>query len=270
MCESAASFVDEVLKGGKPAIQTGFSNLDTALDGGLHSELYVIGARPGLGKTSFALQMAGNIAKKGVDVLYFTFCESVTQLVTKTLSRLVSLDLEKEQIIVDQIWGKGAISEEILKKYEEIGTNLFYFTGTPDMGVKEIRKVIGIHRKMREKTPVVIIDFLQALANDVNKNVSELMRLCRELNTPIIAISAIGRGTYNAAISHASFTEGIERSTDVLIGLQYKGKEKIEDNQKNWKNGQMIQAKMLKNRHGACKDTFYKFYPDIHFFQEEN
>ncbi|MCL2355466.1 MAG: DnaB helicase C-terminal domain-containing protein, partial [Oscillospiraceae bacterium] len=68
-----------------PAIPTGFKNLDDALDGGLREGLYVLGAVPSLGKTTFALQIADYIAKQGRDVLIYSLEMTKIRLTARSI-----------------------------------------------------------------------------------------------------------------------------------------------------------------------------------------
>ena len=106
--------------------------------------------------------------------------------------------------------------------------------GIGDIGVEQIRAAVDKHIRLTGRTPVVVIDYLQILApadikasdkQNTDKAVLELKRLSRDKKLPVLAISSLNRENYNAPISMTAFKESgaIEYSSDVLLGLQYKG-----------------------------------------------
>lgn len=225
---------------------TGFTHLDRMLDGGLYAGIYTLGAISSLGKTTFCLQIADNIAKCGGDVLIFSLEMSKYELMAKSISRhsywasRTSKDYEAattRDILSNRyrrsIKQKEAILEAIAQ-YGEYGDHIFIKEGIGNLGVSDIREAVRLHiRKMRRK-PVVLIDYLQILAppephltdkQATDKNILELKRLSRDENIPIIGISSFNRENYNSPINLASFKESgaIEYSSDVLLGLQHYG-----------------------------------------------
>ena len=103
-----------------------------------------------------------------------------------------------------------------------------------DIGAAQVRDTIARHLSLTGRQPVVIIDYLQLLAphepratdkQNTDKAVMELKRASRDYKLPIIAISSFNRQNYNTPVSMEAFKESgaIEYSSDVLIGLQFKG-----------------------------------------------
>lgn len=184
-----------------PAVSTGFEKLDNILDGGLFEGLYVVGGISSVGKTTFVLQMADQIAKRWQDVLIFSLEMAKTELVAKSISRLTmqmildhewdSADLTREQKmklpktargITDgrryegytDAYGKqhGAYSEsetglicEAIKRYKgQYSQCVFIREGMGNVGPDQIREVIAQHINHEKQKPVVIVDYLQLLA----------------------------------------------------------------------------------------------------------
>jgi len=124
---------------------------------------------------------------------------------------------------------------------------------------------------------------------NTDDNMRELKRLSRDYAIPVIGISSFNRSNYTHPVNMAAFKESgaVEYSSDVLIGLQYKGMdyeqdEKESDRQKRIrellkeqisiaKSGepQSIQVKVLKNRNGSKGSTVINFYPKFNLFEEE-
>ena len=229
------------------AIPTGFSNLDKAFDGGLYPGLYSIGAISSLGKTTFCLQMADNIARSSHNVLIFSLEMSRYELMAKTISReSFILDSEMYHTYTHAKTTRGVLKGdytdiergiilEAIERYSKWGEHVSITEGIGDIGVNEITSKIKDYMSKHDgKPPVVLIDYLQILhpmdkyatdKQNTDKAVLELKRLSRDLEIPIIGISSFNRENYLLPVSMSSFKESgaIEYSSDVLIGLQYSG-----------------------------------------------
>ena len=231
-------------------LPTGFGSLDNILDGGLYAGLYIVGAVSSLGKTTFCLQIADNVAQQGQDVLIFSLEMATHELVAKSISRLTLVkDLAENGTTANAKTTRGImngsryagysqrekqlITDAIATYGEYGGSHIFITEGIGDVGIEEIRAKVELYVK-HGKRPLVIIDYLQIIApidiratdkQNTDKAVLELKRLSRDYNIPILAISSFNRDNYIAPVNLASFKESgaIEYSSDVLIGLQYNG-----------------------------------------------
>ena len=232
----------------KDCVSTGFSNLDDVLDGGFYPGLYIIGAISSLGKTTFALQVADNAAKKGQDVLVFSLEMGKQELTAKSISRIsfqkcrsYGSDLEFATTTRSLMNGNSLNSIErveflndCIKSYSDYAGRIFYHIGIGDIGVEKIKAVIARHIKITGRKPLVIIDYLQIIApfdmratdkQNTDKAVVELKRASRDYDIPIFAISSFNRENYTNPVNIASFKESgaIEYTSDVLMALQFKG-----------------------------------------------
>jgi replicative DNA helicase len=291
--------IDNFLNGIKQSVNTppqptGFKELDNILDGGLYEGLYFIGAISSLGKTTFLLQIADQIAKTGKDILIFSLEMSRNELIAKSMSRETALNDIKTAKTVRGItnssnWAcydtntKQKIAEA-MKNYEAYSKNIYIFEGLADIdiGVKQVRELTELHIKHTGKTPIVIIDYLQILApvdaratdkSNTDKAVKSLKIISRDLKTPVIAISSLNRENYANSISMLAFKESgaIEYSSDVLIGLQLKGTgQGIDIDIEKSKDPREIELKILKNRNGRTGEAIgYKYYPKFNYFVED-
>lgn len=231
-------------------IPTGFSPLDNLLDGGLYSGLYVVGAISSLGKTTFCLQIADQIAQAGQDVLVFSLEMARNELIAKSVSRLTLIeDMRKNGSTANAKTTRGILTgtryadysqtereliQSSIAAYGQYAKNIYITEGIGNVGVEEIRDKVQKHIKLTGKAPVVVIDYLQIIApadmratdkQNTDKAVLELKRLSRDYGIPVIGISSFNRDNYTAPVNLASFKESgaIEYSSDVLIGLQYEG-----------------------------------------------
>lgn len=231
-------------------IPTGFSNLDSLLDGGLYAGLYVVGAISSLGKTTFCLQIADQIAQSGQDVLIFSLEMARNELIAKSVSRLTLIeDMERNGSTAHAKTTRGILTgtryadytqtdreliQYAISAYGKYAKNIYITEGIGNVGVDEIRDKVQKHIKLTGKAPVVVIDYLQIIApadmratdkQNTDKAVLELKRLSRDYGIPVIGISSFNRDNYTAPVNLASFKESgaIEYSSDVLLGLQYEG-----------------------------------------------
>ena len=284
-------------------IATGFSNLDHYLDGGFYKGLYIVGAVTSLGKTTFTLQVVDQIAKSGKDVIIFSLENPASEVIAKSISRESNRNgLLKSLTTRDIITGGGTNKqkqESIYKAsqiYKEYCKHIFIIEGNSNITVNDVTRAVEKHVKITNTTPVILIDYLQLLRplnerlNDkmnTDYNVAELKNLVKKYCIPVIAISSFNRTSYTDPVDLTSFKESgaIEYSSDILIGLQFKGMDyndndksererrirvgHLRENQKliGYNGGtQEIQLKVLKNRNGITGSCFYDFIPKFSDF----
>lgn len=284
------------------AIKTGYPTLDNALgdrgfSGGLYPGLYFIGAISSLGKTTFALQMADQIATMGHDVLMFSLEMSAVEIMAKSISRMTYFVAKEERerkttrgILSGARYARYSTGElETIRKakaqYKAIAEHLYITEAIGNIGAADVRAIVKKHFDITGKRPVVLIDYLQILApedsratekQNTDRAVVELKRISRDYDIPVIAISSFNRENYAAAVSESAFKESgaIEYSSDVLIGLQFNGAGAKDFNARDAKanSPRKIELVILKNRNGAIpKDPVeFNFYPLFNYFEDVN
>ena len=290
------------------AISTGFKNLDSVLYGGFFTGLYILGAVSSLGKTSFALQIASNIAEAGKDVVIFSLEMSSQELLAKVISRFtfeINRDYPRNTIeilnnyIEDEYKPTRSKAFERLQKFSD---RIFISEGIGDITTEKIREKIKEHIDITGNVPFVLIDYAQIISPSelrmtdkqvTDKNITELKRISRDFNCVILGISSFNRESYKEEVSMASFKESgaIEYGSDVLIGMQYKGIErevnfgKMESDkdynarkanfykelEEKRANGEFIplQLKILKNRNGKTSKVDFYFKPPYNYFTDD-
>ena len=279
----------------KKVVSTGFPNLDTHLDGGVHEGLYVIGAISSLGKTTFMIQIADYISSQGQDVLYISLEMSKYEIMAKSISRHTLLLFDGQEsnlakttrgITVGSNYDHyidleiDAINEAI-KEYKNQSKNLWITEGLGNIGAAEIREVVKLHQQFTDNVPVVIIDYLQILApyerltekQSIDKTVMELKRISRDFKIPILVISSLNRMSYKDRVTMEAFKEsgGIEYSADVLFGLQLEGlgNSGFDVDDAKSKNPRKIELKILKNRNGSTGTTVhFEYFPKFNYFKQ--
>lgn len=278
------SFIDDIEKSKTaPFYPTGFPALDSILDGGLYAGLYVVGAISSLGKTTFCLQVADQIAAGGADVLIFSLEMARNELIAKSVSRHTYLEGMGQNlstlhakttrgIMTGTRYEKysrdeRAIIAAALKAYEKYAHRIFFNVGVGDIGAEQIRAAVEKHIKLTGNTPVLLIDYLQIIApysdrmsdkQNTDKAVLELKRLSRDFSIPVIGISSFNRDNYTAPVNLASFKESgaIEYSCDVLLGLQYKGMDYVSGEREADRNKRvrgMMEAATEKGKKGQAQ-----------------
>ena len=254
--DNTAYYIDALMTGEidrfKNDKKTGFKNLDTQA-GGLYSGLYVLAAISSLGKTSFALQLADQLATEqktdtgetipGNDVLFFSLEQSRLELVSKSIARrTVTQDpggqLHFDKAVTNLEIRKGYLPKQVLQAAKEykaaVSDRISVIEGNFACNISFIGDYTRQYIRRTGKRPIVFIDYLQILqpAEDnrrqstkesIDNTVTELKRLSRELDLTVIAISSVNRAAYLNPIDFESLKESgsIEYSCDVLWGLQY-------------------------------------------------
>lgn len=282
-----------------PVLPTGFFYLDKALDGGLYEGLYIVGAISSLGKTTFCMQIADQIAQAGSDVLIFSLEMARFELMAKSISRhTLEISINKGIDTKNAKTARGITNgaryakyneqekqliEEAVEAYSRYAERVFIHEGVGEIGAEQVRAVVAEHIRITGNKPVVIVDYLQILApysekatdkQNTDKAVLELKRISRDYKLPLIGISSFNRANYKEAVTMEAFKESgaIEYSSDVLIGLQLKGAGKKDFDATEAKSRQCreIELVILKNRNGQTgKRVPFSYYPMFNFYKEE-
>lgn len=285
-------FIDDIATINTNYIPTGFSELDRTLGGGLFEGLYFIGALSSLGKTTFTLQVADQVAKQGQDVLIISLEMARSELMAKSISRLTftvdSRYAKTTRGITTAAYYKHYSDEEracinqAINEYATYAERIFITESVGNTTVDEVRRLIDNHVKITGNKPLVVIDYVQILRpldprmsdkQAVDYNVMELKRISRDFKIPIIGISSLNRQSYKEKISMTSFKESgaIEYSSDILIGLQLKGAgdPNFDVDEAKAKDEREIELVILKNRNGKTGVKMdYIFTSKFNLFEE--
>lgn len=217
-------------KGVATGISSGFSDFDQMTSGFHPSDLIILAARPAMGKTAFALNLALNAAmksKKGV--LLFSLEMSSSQLLQRLLSIEAGIGLQKIRngFLDPDDWGKLGLASMKLSNSE------INIADLPNVNVLEIR-AIARRLKAAGKLDMIIIDYLQLIKGNSTRGdnrqqeISEISRalkgIARELDIPIIALSQLSRATEQRAdrrpmLSDLRESGAIEQDADMVMFL---------------------------------------------------
>lgn len=214
--------------------KTGFKTLDEK-SGGLYPGLYVVAATSSLGKTTFALQIADNLAAAGHEVLFFSMEQSRLELVTKSFTRILAQEHNAD--VNSLALRKGYYSDKLKQAAaiykEKVGDRLSIIEGNFNCNISFIGDYVRRYIRRNNSRPVVFIDYLQILqpADDartmslketVDNTVTELKRISREHDLTVFVVSSVNRANYMTPIDFEALKEsgGIEYTADVIWGLQ--------------------------------------------------
>ncbi len=252
-------------------VPSGFSAIDRITAGWQKSDLIVLAARPGMGKTAFVLTMARNIAvdfKKPVAV--FSLEMAGVQLVMRLIaseSELASDKLKRGQLEQYE-W------EQLNAKLSNLTDAPLYIDDTPALSIFELRAKCR-RLKAQHDIQLVIVDYLQLMSGSGDKsgnreqeisNISRSMKsLAKELNIPIIALSQLSRavetrgGNKKPILSDLRESGAIEQDADMVCFIYRPEYYKIhEDEQGNSTEG-LAEFIIAKHRNGALEDISLRF-----------
>ena len=252
--DEAYTRISELFNGNRElgGIPSGFSELDAKIGGLSRSDLILIAARPGIGKTSLALNIASHVAlkeKKGVAI--FSLEMSGEQLVSRMISSLALVDssrLRTGDIRPDE-WTRLAEAVSIL------GDSPMKIDDNAGITVQEIKA------KLRREKDIglVIIDYLQLMRSGSRsenrvQEVAEISRslkiMARELDIPVVALSQLNRASESRKdkkpmLSDLRESGSIEQDADIVIFL-YRDEDNPDLEARN-----IVNCSVAKNRHGA-------------------
>ena len=217
-------------KGELRGLTTGFTALDNLTSGLQKADLIILAARPSMGKTAFALNIATNAAKAGGKALIFSLEMSEELLSERILSTeaLVEIKKMREGTIDDEDWTKIADAVLRLDKLD------IMIDDTPGISALEIKNKCK-RVKMEKGLDLVVIDYLQLMtfegrAENRQQEVSALTRylkqLAREIECPIIVLSQLSRAVESRkadekkpVLSDLRESGSIEQDADIVMFL---------------------------------------------------
>ena len=217
-------------KGYVTGIPTGFPELDHKMAGLHNSDLILIAARPAVGKTAFALNIASHVAvKEKVPVLVFSLEMAKEQLVNRILCSEALVDSNKVKTgrLEDEDWAKLTEAIGPLSEAE------MYIDDSTDITVTEIRAKAR-KLKLEKNIGLVVIDYMQLIQGTGRRNgsreqeIAEISRslkiLAKELNIPVIALSQMSRSSeqrqdHRPMLSDLRESGSIEQDADIVMFL---------------------------------------------------
>lgn len=269
-------------KGGLTGIPTGYVGMDEITSGWQASDLVIIAGRPAMGKTSFALSIAKNVAVDyGVPIGFFSLEMNNVQLVNRLISNVCEVSGRK--ILNGQL--DPSDWERLDKRIGRLTDAPIYVDDTPGLSVFELRT--KARRLVREKgVKIIMIDYLQLMnANGMKfgsrqEEVSTISRslkgLAKELDIPVLALSQLSRNVENREglegkrpqLSDLRESGAIEQDADMVLFVHRPEYYHILTDEKGNDLRGMAQIIIAKHRKGATGDVLLTFKGQFTRFQD--
>jgi replicative DNA helicase len=266
---------------GITGVQSGFTPLDRITSGWQKSDLIVLAARPGMGKTAFVLSLARNAAITfNRPVAFFSLEMSSVQLVQRMISSETGIPSDKLR--------KGTLDksewDKLVSQTGKLSQAPIFIDDTPSLSIFDLRSKCR-RLKTTYNIELIVIDYLQLMRSDVDSkngnreqeisNISRSLKaIAKELNVPIIALSQLSRqvetrgGTKRPQLSDLRESGAIEQDADMVLFIyrpEYYGMEFDEENNSTKGIAEIIIAK---HRNGALDNVKLKFINQLAMFAD--
>lgn len=256
-------------KDGLTGIPTGFSDLDRLTSGWQRSDLIIIAARPGMGKTAFVVSALRNAAvdyKKPVGL--FSMEMSSIQLVMRLMS--AESELESDKIRKGKL--RDDELQQLITKTSDLSKAPIFIDDTPALTILELRAKCR-RLKAEHKVELIIIDYLQLMKGDAGGNREQeiasisrsLKGIAKELNVPVIAVSQLSRsvetrgGDKRPQLSDLRESGAIEQDADIVSFLYRPEYYKIDTDEQGNSTKGLAEFIIAKHRNGSTANVQLKF-----------
>lgn len=248
---------------------SGLSELDRITDGWQKSDLIIIAARPGMGKTAFVISVMRNAAiEYKVPVALFSLEMAALQLVHRLIATETELDLERIK--------KGDLTgdeyAQLSAKTSRLTSAPIFIDDTPALSILELRAKCR-RLKAEHDIQLVVVDYLQLMQGDRNGNreqeISSISRalkaIAKELNVPVLALSQLSRavetrgGDKRPQLADLRESGSIEQDADLVLFLYRPEYYKITVDEDGFPTVGMAELIIAKHRNGATGSVKLKF-----------
>ena len=264
--------------GGIAGVASGFKDVDDLFHGFRGGDLVILAARPGVGKTSFALNLATNAAKLGATVAFLSLEMSGSQLVQRILcaEARVGLANVRSGKLQDSDWSA------IVEASSKLSNLKMYIDDTPALSILELRAKARRELRNAEKG-LIIVDYLQLMQPpkaraDGNRavEVGEISRglkvLAKEMDMPVIALSQLSRavemrGKKRPMLSDLRESGSIEQDADIVAFID-RSMDEIEAESEDRPDLGTAQLIVAKHRNGPTRDIPLAFNAEFTRFMD--
>lgn len=254
-------------------VSTGFAELDKVTSGWQKSDLIVLAARPGMGKTAFTLALARNAAIDGKKpVAFFSLEMSTNQLVARLISMETEIESEKikKGLLLETEW------KHLVKNIDSLKEAPMFIDDTAAIGIFELRAKCR-RLKAKHDIQMIMIDYLQLMTGSVDgkgggnreQEISMISRnlkgIAKELNVPIIALSQLSRavetrgGAKRPMLSDLRESGAIEQDADMVIFLYRPEYYKITQDEEGGDTRGIAEVIIAKHRNGSLETIKTRF-----------
>ena len=268
-------------KGKLTGTPTGYYDLDTLTNGLQKSDLIILAARPAMGKTSFALNIAQNVAvKSNIPVAIFSLEMSHSQLAQRLICAEAEVDSHKVRTgdLSSKDWEKLAVATDRLAQAP------IYIDDTPGVTITDLRAKCRRLAMAEKNLGLIVIDYLQLIEGtgreDRLQQISSISRglkiLAKELNVPIISLSQLsraveGRTDKRPQLSDLRDSGSIEQDADIVMFIYrdeyYKNAESDDEMAEKAANKGEAEIIIAKHRNGSTDTIKLLFQGNITKFK---
>ena len=265
-------------KEGLSGVPSGFDKVDKLTSGWQPSDLVIIAARPGMGKTALTLSMARNMAVNAdIPVAFFSLEMSSVQLITRLISSETGLSSEKLRTgrLEKHEWEQLNVKVKALEKAP------LFIDDTPSLSIFDLRAKAR-RLESQHKIKLIIIDYLQLMTaggsqkggnreQEISTISRNLKALAKELNVPVIALSQLSRavetrgGSKRPILSDLRESGAIEQDADIVSFIyrpEYYKIEEWDDDERTPTQGQ-AEFIVAKHRNGGLDNIRLKFIGNL-------
>ena len=274
MMQDALERLDARLRGDQieDAVDTGFADLDELLTGFRASQLIILAARPGMGKTALALNIAEYISlRSSIPVLFVSLEMATIELADRLLCSAAQVSSHKLRK-----WSPLSQEERkrLVEKASEMSTAPLYVDDTPGRRVNEIAAAARRIRRQEGRLGLIVVDYLQLVDPDnpkdprqeqVAKITRRLKLLARDLQVPVLCLAQLNRQaeearTVRPRLSHLRESGAIEQDADVVMFVHRPemDQDSQEDRERMAGEAEIIVAKQRSGPVGDIKLTWRK------------
>ena len=264
--------IEAISRGESRGIQTGIASLDHITGGLNRSELIVLAARPSVGKSAFAEQVAQNISEKGHKVAFFSIEMSMNMLLGRYLSR--------NGLVSSRRFINGLTPEEwdklyrLAEKRSELPT---WAIDSPAATSQTIRSTIERMSLEGHDVELVVVDYLQLIANNepfikgenkadrIGRITGNLKQLARQMNLPVLLLAQLNRESEHRSDDEPQLSDlrgsgDIEQDADVVLMMWREANPLGPDSPPN------VRMKVAKQRNGPLGDVPIRFHGPTYKF----
>jgi len=274
MKDNVIQYLDVLMRrqsGEYKALQTGFIDIDKSLGGFEPGQLILLAARPSMGKTALALNIAMNVCEKGKAVLFVSQEMTMVQLIDRELAaktQINGLRLKHETLTEEEM-------NQLILTCEEIKNSNFDIFDKRHT-IAEIKARALLTKAKLGHLDLVVIDHIQLIKSDSSNHYTNrvhevgeishaLKEMAMQLNVPVLALSQLsrapeGRTEKRPELSDLRESGDLEQDADVVLGLYRESYYMRNENH-------IAELGILKARDAECKNIQLYFYPQFQLFR---
>jgi replicative DNA helicase len=275
LVSDAYEYFENAFGQGLAGLRTGFPGLDETIGGLRTGELVVLAARPSVGKTALALNIAESVAEQGRPVAVFSLEMSGRQLAQRMMCSRAEVDLRQvlKGVARDEDWS------QLMNASNELSDLPIHVDDSSSVGIGDLRTKVRRLFSMAQPG-LVIVDYMQLMAptkrlDNRQQEIAEISRglklMAKELDSPVLALSQLNRAVETRTgtnkrpmLSDLRESGAIEQDADVVMFLH---RDRGEDDEMSQGSSYETEVIVAKNRNGAIGDVTLTFVPEYTKFK---